>query len=126
VISRWTRPAFLSWISGGAKVPQGDPVAEVITAGIHDFNITLPTPRPFTDEQLRSIQVPMLVIIGGRSVIHDPRAAHTRSALIPHVQAELWPAATHALSGELAAEVNERVLRFIASSQAQPRHWPRA
>jgi pimeloyl-ACP methyl ester carboxylesterase len=89
VISRWARPAFLSWISGGVKVPEDDPVAEVINAGIRDFGITLPTPRPFTGEQLRSIQVPMLAIIAGRSVIHDPRAAYARSALIPHVRAEL-------------------------------------
>jgi pimeloyl-ACP methyl ester carboxylesterase len=116
VISRWTRPAFLNWISGGTETPQDDPVAEVINAGIRDFRISLPVPRPFTDEQVRSIHVPVLAIIAGRSVIHDPRAAYTRSALIPTVQAELWPTATHAISGQCATEVNERVIRFIAST----------
>ncbi|WP_228000235.1 alpha/beta fold hydrolase [Nocardia australiensis] len=122
VISRWARPAFLSWISGGIEVPKDDPVAKVINAGIRDFSIALPTPKPFTDEQLRSIRVPVLAIIAGRSVIHNPSAAHARAALIPHVQAELWPTATHAISGECAAEVNERVLRFIASTQASSKH----
>ncbi|MBB4700931.1 hypothetical protein [Sphaerisporangium siamense] len=38
-----------------------------------------------------------------------------RRALIPDVQAELWPDATHSIAGQYATEVNERVLRFINS-----------
>lgn len=124
VLSRWTRPDFLRWISGGTEIPRGDPVAEVISAGIRDFRISLPMPRLFSDEQLRSIRIPVLAIIAGRSVIHDPRAAYTRSALIPTVQAELWPTATHAISGQCAAEVNERVIRFIASTATAGRPAP--
>ena len=115
VVSRWTRPAFLSWISGGVPVPEDDPVAALIDAGMRDFRIALPTPAPFTGAQLRTIAVPVLALVAGRSVIHRARPAYERArALIPDVEAELWPAATHAISGEHADAVNARVLRFIA------------
>ncbi len=114
VISRWARPAFLSWISGGIPVPTADPVAAVIDAGIRDYRIGAPVPEFFTDDELRSIRVPVLVLIAGRSVIHHAPAALARArTLIPHAQAELWPHASHAISGECAVEVNARALRFV-------------
>lgn len=114
VVSRWARPRFLSWISGGGPVPEGDPVAAVIDAGIRDYRIGAPVPEYLTDEQLRSIRIPVLAIIAGRSVIHRAPAALARAhTLIPQVQAEIWPDATHAISGEAADEINGRVLRFI-------------
>jgi pimeloyl-ACP methyl ester carboxylesterase len=114
VVSHWARPAFLSWISGGVPVPVGDPVADVIDAGIRGYRIAAPWPAYFTDEQLRSIRVPVLAVVAGRSVIHRAAAAHARArALIANVQAELWPDATHAITGESADEVNARVLRFV-------------
>jgi pimeloyl-ACP methyl ester carboxylesterase len=77
-------------------------------------------PSFFTDEQLRSISVPMLALIAGRSVIHNPVAAHARAQrLVPGIQAELWPDATHSISAETPVEVNERVLRFIAACAAK-------
>ncbi|MFI9380592.1 alpha/beta fold hydrolase [Kutzneria sp. NPDC052558] len=119
LISRWGRPAFLRWISGGDTGPADDPVATVIDAGMRGYRMRLPTPKYFTDDQLRSIRVPVLALVAGRSVIHRPEAAHARaSALIPHVQAELWPTATHGISGTHAEEVNAAVLRFIADSPA--------
>jgi pimeloyl-ACP methyl ester carboxylesterase len=119
VVSRWTRPSFLRWTAGGAEVPPDDPVAAVIDAGLRDYRIALPVPAVFTAEQLRSIRVPVLALVAGRSVMHDPEAAYARArTLIPKVEAELWPSATHAIAGESPAAVNERVLRFVATG-----HW---
>lgn len=113
-LRRWTRPSFLSWISGGAEVAENDPVATVIDEGMRTFKITLPNPRLFSDAQLRSIQLPVLTMIGGRSVIHDGRRAAARArALLPDAQVELWPDATHAIAGESADAVNARILEFV-------------
>lgn len=114
VVSRWGRPAFMRWLSGGEQAPPDDPVATVIDAAIADFRIALPTPRVFTDGQLRGITVPTLALIAGRSVIHDPQRAYERARrLMPAMQAELWADATHAISGEHADRVNQTVLAFI-------------
>lgn len=114
-IRRWARPSFLRWISGSAEVKADDPVATVIGEGMRNFRIALPTPTAFTDAQLRSLTVPVLTLIAGRSVIHDARRAVARARdLLPDVRAELWPSATHAIAGEAATEVNARVLEFLA------------
>ncbi|MFD4249998.1 alpha/beta fold hydrolase [Amycolatopsis thermoflava] len=114
-IRRWSRPAFLAWISGGAEVAEDDPVATVIDEGMRTYRIALPTPLLFTDAQLRGLTVPVLALIAARSVIHDGRRAAARAReLLPDARVELWPAATHAIAGESAAEVNARVLEFLA------------
>ncbi|MGK4591117.1 alpha/beta fold hydrolase [Amycolatopsis sp. w19] len=119
VVNRWARPSFLNWISGGAEVDATDPVARVIDEGMRTYRIALPSPRLFTDEQLRSLRMPVLALIAGRSVIHDPdRAAARARELLPRGQVELWPSATHAIAGESAAEVNTRVLKFLADCEA--------
>lgn len=113
-ISRWTRPSFMRWISDGAEVAEDDPVATVIEEGMRTYRIALPLPTVFTDAQLRSVAVPVLALIAGRSVMHDARRAVARARdLLPDVRAELWPTATHAIAGESAAEVNTRVLEFL-------------
>ncbi|WP_344884208.1 alpha/beta hydrolase [Allokutzneria multivorans] len=106
--------AFLSWVSGGAAMPESDPVADVIIRGMRTFRLGTPLPSRFTDEQLRGVRIPVLAIVAGRSVMHDPRAAYARAnALVPNVEAELWPTASHGLSAELPVELNARVLRFV-------------
>jgi pimeloyl-ACP methyl ester carboxylesterase len=108
------RESFLHWVSGDAEIDTDDPVANVIDEGLRTYRIALPTPKVFTDSQLRSIPVPVLALIAGRSVMHDANRAVARArALIPDVRAELWPSATHAIAGESAADVNARVLKFL-------------
>lgn len=108
------RESFVRWVSGGAEVDTDDAVAKVIDEGMRTYRIALPTPRMSTDAQLRSIPVPVLALIAGRSVMHDAKRAVARARdLIPDVRAELWPSASHAIAGESADEVNARVLEFL-------------
>jgi pimeloyl-ACP methyl ester carboxylesterase len=115
IVRDWAVPRFLSWVDAqGFAAPEDDPVGRVIGASMREFRPALPQPELFTDEDLRSISVPTLVLIAGRSVMHDPERALARAqALIPNVQVELWPEATHSISGQFADNVNARVLRFI-------------
>jgi pimeloyl-ACP methyl ester carboxylesterase len=107
-------PRFLAYVDGQGKVDVHDPVARVIAAGMRHYRVALPLPQPFSDDRLRSIRVPSLVVIAGRSVMHDPRRAFRRAQdLMPGVRAELWPEATHAVSGQCAEKVNARVLSFV-------------
>jgi pimeloyl-ACP methyl ester carboxylesterase len=114
-IRRWARPSFLAWVSDGAEVASDDPVATVIDEGMRTYRIALPTPGLFTDAQLRGMTVPVLALIAGRSVMHNGERAATRAReLLPDVRVELWPAATHAIAGESAAQVNACVREFLA------------
>ncbi|MGK4585065.1 alpha/beta fold hydrolase [Kitasatospora sp. HPMI-4] len=79
---------------------------------------TRPAARPFTDEELSSIELPTLVLLGSRSALLRPRQVLRRvTALIPGVRAEVVQRAGHGLNLERPDVVNEHLLRFIASCQ---------
>lgn len=83
---------------------------------------TRPAARPFTDEELGSIELPTLVLLGSRSALVRPRQALKRvTALIPEVQAEIVQRAGHGLNLERPDLVNERLLRFVASRRQEAR-----
>lgn len=106
---------MLTWISGGVPVDD-TPAARVIAASMREFELAVPLPRYPSDDQLRGLHVPTLALIGGRSQIHHPRKAYDRArALLPDGEVELWPQASHAISGELATAVSARVLQFVHS-----------
>ena len=107
------RKKVVKWISGGADLDESVAVASLIAAGAHDFVMRQPLPTRFTPEQLKSLDIPVLALIAGRSVIHDARrAAETAAKLLPRAEVELWPHASHAISGEYADEIGERAHRF--------------
>jgi pimeloyl-ACP methyl ester carboxylesterase len=113
------RTRMLSWISGGAPV-EGVPEARVIAASMREYKLAVPVPAYPSDAQLRGLHVPTLALIAGRSRIHDARKALDRArALLPDGQVELWPEATHALSGEFAEQVNARVLEFVRGVESR-------
>lgn len=108
----WRR-RVLSWISGGSDVDSAEPEAALISAGSKDFVLRTPMPKLFTDEQLRSLDVPVLALIAGRSVMLDPPRAVARAReLLPRGEVELWPDASHAINGEYPDEIAERAGRF--------------
>lgn len=77
---------------------------------------TRPAARPFTDEELSSIKLPALVLLGSRSALVRPRQVLERvSALIPGVRAEIVQRAGHGLNLEQPDLVNAHLLRFLAA-----------
>ena len=75
-------------------------------------------PTMFTDDELRQIKAPTLLLIGGKEVIYDPEVAVNRAKqLIPNIEAEVVPNASHGLPLEQAKLVNERILEFLTQEQ---------
>ena len=114
------RRRILSWISGGAEVDDSLPEAALISAGSADFVLRSPMPKLFTDDQLRSLDVPVLALIAGRSVMLDAAHAAARARnLLPRGQVELWPDASHAINGEYPNEIADRAHQFWDEVDAQ-------
>ncbi|GAA1700371.1 alpha/beta hydrolase [Kribbella yunnanensis] len=102
---------FLAWVSGNPDMTL--PISQLLTAGMHNYRMSLPMPAYGTDAQLRSLQMPVLALLGGRTIPHNPhKAGHRAQSLIPTNQTEIWPEATHALSGEFPDQLNARLLKF--------------
>ncbi|HYO74070.1 MAG TPA: alpha/beta hydrolase, partial [Archangium sp.] len=70
----------------------------------------------FSDEELRSIRTPTLVLIGEREVLYPDAAAAAESArsLIPGVTVERIPNAGHALFYDRPELVNRRIVEFLS------------
>jgi pimeloyl-ACP methyl ester carboxylesterase len=108
----WLRDRSLRWIAGGA--PAGDSaVGRLIASGMAEYRGALPRPEYFTDDQLRAVKAPTLVVIAGRSIIHHPARAAARAELVPGATVQLWPDASHALNGEFPDRVADRVAGLV-------------
>lgn len=107
------RRRVLRWISGGADVDESVPEARLIAASMVDFVLRLPPPRLIAEDQLRELGIPVLAVLGGRSVMLNPaRAADRARKLLSHGKVEVWPDASHAISGEYPQRVAERTEAF--------------
>lgn len=121
-VPHWVRRRILSWISGGSDIGAAEAVAALIAAGTADFVLRLPAPIRFTDAALRSVAIPVLALLAGRSVVlrADRAATNARKAL-RRCEIEVWPQASHAINGEYPVEVAERAHRFwTAADQVRP------
>ena len=73
----------------------------------------------FSAARLRQVKAPVLLLIGARSVIYNPQRVYRRARrLIPDVQAEIIPDASHMLNAEKADLVNARILQFCQANTA--------
>lgn len=107
------RRRIMRWISGGAEVDDTEPVARLIAAAAIDFVINLPTPKRFSDDQLRALDVPVLAVLAGRSVMLNATSAATRArTLLRDATVEVWPDASHAINGEFPERIAETAGRF--------------
>jgi pimeloyl-ACP methyl ester carboxylesterase len=72
-------------------------------------------PKPFTDEELSSIQTPVLLLVGDHESTFDPQDALAQAQRrIADVRAEIVPGGIgHMIAMEAADLVNERILRFL-------------
>ena len=83
-------------------------------------------PRGLTDDELRAIDVPVLLITGARSAMLIPAEARARGSLVPHAEVAIVPG-SHGGFNRIG-ELNHRIAAFIeahatgkqAAQPAQP------
>jgi pimeloyl-ACP methyl ester carboxylesterase len=78
----------------------------------HRFN--LPRPTVVTDDELRAVRLPALVLVAERSEVHDPALVRERAAShLADVEVELVPGAGHSLPVDQAELVGRRLATFL-------------
>lgn len=71
-------------------------------------------PYVFTDEELRKVSVPMLLLLGQEEVMYNPfEAAERATKLIRSIRVEMVEGAGHVLTMEKSDEVNKRMASFF-------------
>ena len=113
--SRFTVKRFINGISTKGYSLE-DPVFEQMIIGMTNMR-HLSFMRPvFTDDELRQIIVPILLLIGDHEIMYEPKKALERAtSLIPDIQAELIPNASHMLNKDQPELVNKKILEFLSA-----------
>jgi len=89
-------------------------IVELAVAGLRTFVVRAPYPRRLTDDQLRAITVPTLLLLGGHSPVTNVDAAAARARdLVPNVEVEVVADAGHTFPMEQPDRFARRVLAFV-------------
>jgi pimeloyl-ACP methyl ester carboxylesterase len=115
-LPRSLRDDFNSWTAGGASVDDA-PLADMIEAGMQTYAMQLPTPARPRGDDLRDLRIPLLLILGGRSPMHDASAAaDVAVTLIPASTILTYPDATHAINGEFPERLADDIDGFLSAA----------
>ncbi|GAA2132664.1 alpha/beta hydrolase [Kitasatospora kazusensis] len=105
---RQLRPGLARLVGNSAILESGLMGLVRVSMG---FRRALPPARVLSDEELRSLRVPALFLLGERSALHDSREVAERlGRLVPSARAEIVPGTGHALPTDRPALVAERIL----------------
>jgi pimeloyl-ACP methyl ester carboxylesterase len=75
-------------------------------------------PHVFSDDELRQIRTPVLLLIGDHEVIYNPDQVIRRATrLVPNLNAEIVPNANHSAQYTAPAFVNQKILEYLTGSQ---------
>lgn len=113
IAPRRLRPWLARRLAQPALVMDPRDLAPVMI-GARRFGPQRSAARPFTDDELRGVKVPLLALLAERSVLLHPERARNRvQRLAPGAEAEIIPGVGHGLTLEEPELVNARVLRFV-------------
>jgi pimeloyl-ACP methyl ester carboxylesterase len=106
-------------LNNGAVPDQ--PLLDLSVAGLRTFVAKQPFPKRMTDEELRSITVPTLLLLCARSPVNNAqRAAQRAHRCIPEVEVEVIADSGHMLPVEHPEEFTQRVLSFVDGLDMSP------
>lgn len=115
IVPKFIREKMLSYISGGAKADDSEPIAKLIEAAMRTFKLKLPAPDLFSTADLKRIPVPVLALMAENSTMHNSaKAVENGSRHVPDIEIISWPKASHAINGEYPDEVNAKITAFVA------------
>lgn len=103
------------WVTGhpapGSPVDQ---LRQLFIAGFDAFGPPLNTPplRFCGDDLLRSVQLPVQVLLAGHSVHNSQKAIQRIQSVAPTWRYRLWPKASHCVQAEVPVEINACIREF--------------
>jgi pimeloyl-ACP methyl ester carboxylesterase len=85
-------------------------------AGIRGYRMEPKFPGILTDDELRAITVPVLLVTGARSAMLTPAEARARGSIMPRAEVAIVPGSHGGFNR--VTELNERIAAFIAAQTA--------
>lgn len=99
-----------------------EPFLNLVALGSAHFREQRPPafPRPLSDEALRRLTMPTLLLVAGKEVLYDVDKALARAhRLIPHLTADTVPGAGHFVAMAAPTDVDQRLVVFLTEAPAQ-------
>src|SRR5271156_1099269 len=97
------------WLDSPAMLQPG--LMTLMWAAIRGYHAEPKFPGVLTDDELRSITVPALLITGARSALLTPAEARARGSLMPHAEVAIVPGSHGGF--DRINELNDRIAAFI-------------
>ncbi len=92
-------------------------IADQLYAGAKTFRpqaMKIAVMSVFSDEELRQVSTPGLLLIGDKEVVYKPEEVIERAKrLIPDIESFIIPNASHLAPVDCADEVNQRMIEFL-------------
>jgi pimeloyl-ACP methyl ester carboxylesterase len=122
--TRFTVNSFFHWLGFADRADAY--VLDLIYLGLKHFRMPLETariqPAVVSDEALRRLRVPTLLLIGEHEVISDPaRALERARRLIPDLEGELVAGCRHDMCSSQHSIVDARVIDFLTKPRGDDR-----
>jgi pimeloyl-ACP methyl ester carboxylesterase len=119
------RRRLARWLDSPVMLEQE--LMTLMWAGSRGYRMEPKFPGILTDDELRAIDVPALLITGARSALLTPAEARTRGSLMPHAEIAVVPG-SHGGFNRIDA-LNDRIAAFIQAQStgkqaAQPTRPP--
>jgi pimeloyl-ACP methyl ester carboxylesterase len=108
------RRRLARWLDSPALLDQD--LMTLMWAGLRGFHAERRFPGLLTDDELRAITVPVLLITGARSALITPAQARDRASLMPHAEVAIVPG-SHGGFDRISA-LNDRIAAFITGRTA--------
>ena len=121
---RFTVNWFVRWagLTDASGEMDARPVFELMYLGMKHFRMPQDTTRvaarPLSDDELRRVHVPVLLLMGDHEVLCDPTRALSRARrLIPNFDGDLVPRSSHGMCFTQHRIVDLRVLDFLKGTK---------
>ncbi|MGW5410554.1 alpha/beta fold hydrolase [Actinomadura geliboluensis] len=109
------RDSFASYTAGGAPV-EDEPVARMIETAMSAYSIKLPQPARIPEKDLKGLNMPVLAILAGKSVMHDTaKAEKVAKRVLRDGTVVVYPHASHAVGSEEAGAIAKEIKAFLAA-----------
>jgi pimeloyl-ACP methyl ester carboxylesterase len=103
------RRRLARWLDSPAMLERE--LMTLMWAGSRGFRMEPKFPAVLTDDELRAIDVPTLLVTGARSALLTPAEARARGSLMPHAEVAIVPGSHGGFSR--IDELNDRIAAFI-------------
>ncbi|MEV5006274.1 alpha/beta fold hydrolase [Streptomyces sp. NPDC056159] len=111
---RALRPRLAAWLEQPVLiVPK---LRAMIRLGVRAYRIRRPAPLPLSEDELSTVQTPLYLVLGKRSLmVHPQQQVERVPRLVPGARAEIISNTGHGPQIDHADEVNRRMLSFMNS-----------